>query len=413
MPQNRRKPFAIAAVLIAVLIAATAAYFALCKDASKPPIIATGGAYSLVVIDGKLYAAGDNEYGQLGLRGGSETNRRSLFTPVPLSEDKEIIALAAGEAHSLALTSEGKVWATGANGNGQLGLGASYPETFMLVRSLKDKKIVALAASKANSLALTSEGRVYATGANGNGELGFGDGKARVVFTPVSSLRDKKIARIAAGVYCSFAIGENGDVYATGYNFSAQLGLGDDYSNRNVFTLVKSLEGKKIVAVAAGENHSLALGADGKVYAAGWNGNGQLGFGDDERDVFTEVASLSDKNVTQVAAGYRHSLALDSDGKVYATGDNGRGQLGLGYGGENDFGEAMRRKVFTLVSSLEGKKIVAVAAGKTQSVFGGSHSLALTSDGKLYATGANEFGQLGVGDQDDRNVFTLVALPDR
>ncbi|MDR2153290.1 MAG: hypothetical protein LBO72_10775 [Helicobacteraceae bacterium] len=418
MSQNRRKPIAIAAVLIAVLIAATA-YFALCKgksagaspiasetiavaNESKYPIVAAGGYHSLAIdANGAVYATGDNLNGKLGL---GDNAGRNAFALVASPTSKKIAAVAAGAEHSLALTSEGRVYATGANNNGQIGLGDELQrETFALVAPFADTKIAAVAAGFDHSFAIDENGKLYAAGWNYSGELGLGDNAARNAFAPVKSLEGKKITRVAAagGVYAlalSLALTSDGDVYATGYNANGQLGLGDN-ANRNVFTLAKSLEGKKIVAVAAGKEHSLALDASGKVYAAGSNDNGRLGLeGDGNRNAFAPVSSLSGAKIVAIAAGEAHSLALTSDGKVYAAGWNNEGQLGLG--DEND------RGVFTLVSSLEGKKIARIAAG-------GWNSFAVDESGKIYATGMNESGQLGLGDDKYRNVFALVTLSER
>jgi alpha-tubulin suppressor-like RCC1 family protein len=156
---------------------------------------------------------------------------------------------------------------------------------------------------------------------------------------------------------------------------------------------------KNVTQIAAGNYHSLALDADGRLYAAGRNYFGQLGLGDaDDRWKFAEIASLNGKKIVAIAAGDSHSLALDADGKVYGTGDNDFGQLGLG--------EMRDRNVWTLAPPFSEKKIAWIAAGVR-------HSLALDESGKVYAAGNNYEGQLGLSVADDRRVFTLVPLPNR
>jgi alpha-tubulin suppressor-like RCC1 family protein len=190
MPSNqtpRNKLIAIVAVLVALILAAIA-YFApnaQTPNANKYPIIAMGFAHSFVIdSDGKVYATGRNNYGQLGL--GDNTDR-NVFTPVVSLEGKKIVALAAGGDHSLALDESGK-------------------------------KIVALAEGGDHSLALDIDGKLYATGSNRYGQFGFGDKTDRNVFTVVSELSDKKIVAIAAGSYHSLAVDENGKLYAAGNN---------------------------------------------------------------------------------------------------------------------------------------------------------------------------------------------------
>jgi alpha-tubulin suppressor-like RCC1 family protein len=173
-----------------------------------------------------------------------------------------------------------------------------------------------------------------------------------------------------------------------------ELGLGDN-NNRNAFTEVLFLRGKNIIAIVAGYDHSFALSNDGKVYASGFNNNGQLGLGDtNNRNIFTEVSSLNGKNIVAIIAGRYHSFALSSDGRVYAAGLNDSGQLGLG---DNN-----NRNTFIEVSSL--KDIYAVSAGY-------SHSIVLSNDGKVYGTGNNAEGQLGLGDYSKRNIFTEISAP--
>jgi alpha-tubulin suppressor-like RCC1 family protein len=389
-----RAPIAIISILIAALIAVTGC-------SAKLPIIATDAKHSLTLdADGKLYATGQNDKGQLGLVG---IKYRHTFALIESLENKNIVAVAVGAQHSLALSADGKVYATGRNDSGQLGLGESglgdkfNRNTFTPAQSLEGKKIVAIAAGQFCSLALDELGKIYGTGRN-LGQLGLGHYGALDTFTPARSLENKKIVAIAADNEHSLALDDEGKTYATGWNRDGQLGLGDT-KNRNTFTLVESLGGRKIVAITGGFAHSLALDSDGKVYAAGWNKYGQLGLSDEtSRSAFTLVSSLADKKIVAIAASYQHSLAIDNNGAVYATGWNDFGQLGLG--------DKFNRNTFTRVSSLEGKKIVAIAAGAI-------HFFVVDSEGNIYATGDNEYDQLGLGGSSDEKTFKPVVLPDQ
>jgi alpha-tubulin suppressor-like RCC1 family protein len=231
------------------------------------------------------------------------------------------------------------------------------------------------------------------------GQLGLGGNEVET-FTLVSSLEGKKIAAVAAGGSHSLAIDAEGKVYATGWNEEGQLGLGDN--EVETFTLVSSLEGKKIAAVAAGEMHSLALDTDGKLYATGWNDTGRLGLGDRKnRKAFTLVSSLEGKKIVAIAAGGGFSLAIDENGKIYAA--------GYDRGIKPKIDDKERRQGFA-VWSFEGKKIVAVASSYPYLL---PRFLAIDENGKVYAAGWNDAGLLGLGDNADRAVFTLVPLPNR
>lgn len=135
----------------------------------------------------------------------------------------------------------------------------------------------------------------------------------------------------------------------------------------------------RVVAIAAGGSHSLAIDADGAVWGWGANGSGQLG-NNTTADSATPVKVAGLSHVTAVAAGERHSLALTEDGSVWTWGENSSSQLGDG--------TTVNRSAPVRVEFLS--KIVAIAAGKL-------HSMALASDGTVWGWGGNYSGQLGDG----------------
>ena len=141
--------------------------------------IAGGGVHSLALkSDGTVWAWGRNDWGQLG--DGSMTNR---LTPVPVSGLTGVVAIAGGGVHSLALKSDGTVWAWGGNSSGQLGDGSMTNRlTPVPVSGLTG--MVAIAGGELHSLALSSDGTVWTWGYNVYGELG--DGSTTIVrATPI------------------------------------------------------------------------------------------------------------------------------------------------------------------------------------------------------------------------------------
>jgi alpha-tubulin suppressor-like RCC1 family protein len=138
----------------------------------------------------------------------------------------------------------------------------------------------------------------------------------------------------------------------------------------------------------------MVLTSDGEVRTWGGGEDGRLGHGNtDDQNVPKRVEGLT--NVTGIAAGTGHSLALVEGGAVYAWGSNYSGQLGLG-----DHGVGTNRNVPTAVPGVNG--VVTVAAGNY-------HSLALGMDGTVMACGINNNCQLGLGDTDNRDTFTVLA----
>jgi len=208
---------------------------------------------------GLVVAWGDNTY--------SQTN-----VPAGLSN---VVAVAAGEYHSLALKQDGTVVAWGWNSSGQCNIPAGL------------SNVVAVEGGGRHSLALKQDGTVVAWGWNNWGQCNVPAGLSNVV-------------AVAAGEYHSLALKQDGTVVAWGWNESGECNVPAGLSN--------------VVAVAVGEYHSLALKQDGTVVA----------WGDDTFSQCNVPAGLS--NVVAVAAGYEHSLALKQDGTVVAWGDNSWGQ---------------------------------------------------------------------------------------
>lgn len=236
-----------------------------------------GYAHSLTAdADGNVWAWGYNELGQLG--DGTLENRP---TPVRVQNLSDIRAVAAGAYHSLALHRDGTVWAWGANWNGQLGLGPDqegrHQRTPVQVPGLTD--VVALDAGDFHSLALRQDGTVWAWGANWDGQLGNGTSQPGFSPTQVPGLTD--IVALASSPYHVLALRRDGTVWAWGLNLDGQLG--DDPHMFRRFT-AKPVPGltEAVAIAAAGIGHSLAVRRDGTVWGWGSNGFGQIGTGSPE-----------------------------------------------------------------------------------------------------------------------------------
>lgn len=341
------------------------------KFSSKIKKFCTGKRHTVVLTeDGKVYAAGSNQYGQLGT---GDNLDHSVFTEVTTLSGKTITDIAVGDEFTIALTVDGKLYATGSNDSGQLGMGnTQHCKSFTEVTSLSGKNITAIAAGQMYSIVAASDSTVHATGHNGSGQLGLGDNYQRNSFAEVTSLSGKTITSIVAGSQFSFVITTDG-LYASGANYRGQLGLGNTNNNYKSFTEVTFFEGKTIVDAAAAPYHSAVVTSDGSLYVTGWNPYNQLGFPSSTEiySSFTEVTYLAEKNVTSVIAGDYSTAALTSDGQAYFTGYNSKSELGA---------SNLSSQVFTQISGLNGKNIVAMDIGYGRSVAG-------ASDGSFYAVG--------------------------
>lgn len=258
----------------------------------------------------------------------------------------------------------------------------------------------AVAASNDHSLVLNNQGQVFSFGENTHGQLGLGDFNRRNSPTLITFPGNAHINFIAARGGQSFAIDREGRLYAWGENTHGQLGLGD-INNRILPELVPLPPRTYITHVTSSGNHSLALDSEGRLYAWGENQWGQLGLGDfNSRIIPTLVPIKSNAPIFQIVSGGGHNLALDKEGRLYAWGRNYCGELGLE--------AALRQETLntpTQVSLPANSQIVSLAAGS-------SHSLAMDNLGRLYVWGLNAKGQLGLRTDVDCKSPTLTHVSD-
>ena len=326
---------------------------ALFAGAASAADLAAGWTHSAVVKDGRVWTWGDNAYGQLGQPDAGRSLRPRLVAGVG-----NVVAVAASW-HTLALTADGQVYAWGRNTYGQLGngrFGLESKETGPVrIAGLAD--IVAISAGWDHSLALTRSGQVYAWGSRSHGQLGDGTRETGLpVAVPQKVPGLTEITAVAAGGQHSLALRKDGTLMAWGSNWNGQLGNGKlkAGSHSAVPQPVIGSDSKgllaSVVGVAAGGLHSLAVTADGQVYAWGYNGTGQIpsgtrgGFWGDKgpRDVpVPTLACAADGSkgkpvlYVAVAAGYEATYALTATGGVRTSGWNLYGEQGSGSSGGN------------------------------------------------------------------------------
>ncbi|MFY4717281.1 DUF7507 domain-containing protein [Streptomyces sp. LaBMicrA B280] len=291
--------------------------------------VAGGADFSLALTsDGHVLAWGKNNDGQLG---DGTTTDRTTPVAVDLPAGTTVTAISAGIAHGLALTSDGHVLAWGNNDFGQLGDGSTTERlTPEAVHLPAGTTVTAISAGAYHSLAVTSDGHVLAWGYNLFGQLGDGTTTNRSTPVEVDLPAGTTVTSVAGGGYHSLALTSDGRVLAWGYNLFGQLGDGTT-ANRSTPVEVDLPVGTTVTAIAARELNSLAVTSDGRALAWGFNGSGQLGDGTTtSRSTPVEVHLPAGTTVTSVAAGDIFSLALTSDGRVLAWGNNNFGQLGDG-----------------------------------------------------------------------------------
>ncbi len=322
--------------------------------------IAAGTAYGLALTSaGTVLAWGDNSAGQLG--DGTTTDSSTPVT-VDLPAGTTITAVAAGDRHSLALTSTGTMLAWGENFIGQLGDGTTTRRSTPVAVDLPaGTTVTAVAAGDRHSLALTSADTVLAWGDNSAGQLG--DGTTTDSSTPVTVglPAGTTITTVAAGAYHSLAVTSADTMLAWGYNIFGQLGDGTT-TDRDTPVAVDLPAGTTITTVSGGARHTLAVTSADTMLAWGHNNFGQLGDGTTtDRSTPVAVNLPTGTTITTASAGAFHSLAVTSTGTMLAWGYNALGQVGDGT-------TATRRRTPVAVDLPTGTTITAAAAGNRHSL---------------------------------------------
>ncbi|KAM3837752.1 LOW QUALITY PROTEIN: putative E3 ubiquitin-protein ligase HERC4 [Vipera latastei] len=282
-----------------------------------------------VLDDGTVYTCGCNDFEQLGLE-----KSRKRPEQVGALDAQNIVTVSCGEAHTLALNDKGQVYDWGFAVDGQLGLPGTeeYTRVPRNIKSLSDIQIVQVACGYFHFLALSKGSEDFSWGQNKYGQLGLGyEYKKQASPQVIKSLLGIPFAQIAAGGAHSFVFTLSGAVFEWGRNKFGQLGLNDE-NDRYVPNLLKSLRSQKIVYISCGEDHTAALTKEGGVFTFGAGGYGQLGHNSTAHEINPrKVFELMGNIVTQIACGRQHTPAfVPMTGRIYSFGLGGNGQIGMG-----------------------------------------------------------------------------------
>lgn len=341
---------------------------------------------------GVAYCWGTNSKGHLGTGEAGP----AIDVPTRVAGDLSFVSVAAGDNHTCGLTSDGAAycwgWDTrGQRGDGQAGERDTVATPAPVVGGLAFE---ALTAGRTFTCGLTADGVGYCWGDNGSGQLGIGtsgDG----VGEPLPIQTNLRFELLDAGSRHACGLTSNGQAYCWGRNANGQLGVGSEGDPET--TPVAVAGDLRFASLSAGGAFTCGVAEDGSAHCWGNNGNGALGDGNAPTDSAAPVAIEGDLSFRTLAAGSSHVCGVTTSGAAYCWGFNGSGQLGDGEAGTH-------RDVPTAVVgglSFEG------AAG------GEGSTCARTEEGEAYCWGANDFGQLGDGNEgtpSDRPV--RVADPD-
>ena len=322
--------------------------------------------------DGTLWAWGDNNVGQLGY-GANFLEPEPIVVP----DFKDVKTVAASQKYTLALKKDGTVWAWGDNSYGQLGVGTKVESLIPLKIEGLDN-IISISAGNTHALALKSDGTLWAWGSNGAGELGDGTYENRL--SPVQVTGIDNVMSACAGDGFTIALKSNRTLWVWGNSGYTRKNDPTDI-NRSIPRNVKEVN--NIKSISAGKDFAIAIKNDESIWGLGSNTYGQMdGIGaEDDEGVKIPKAIVGLRGIRQIAAGSNFSLALKSDGQVFAWGSNDYAQLGL-----------ESRKV------SKGKYIVRGLTGVSIISAGGNHCYVIKKDGSVWAWGDNSYGQIGAVD---------------
>lgn len=386
-------------------------------DAAKVGVVAlaVGGMHTAVLTkDNKIFTWGVNDQGALGrdtawdggLRdmdddnsdsdsdsdtGASLNPKESTPTEIELSgvpEGTVWTRIAASDSATFALTDDGLIYGCGTfrSNEGIFGFFQStlIQRTFTLIPDLKN--ITQIVTGENHVLALDNKGCVYAWGSGQQNQLGrrVTEREPTRSLTPRTFGLPKQIVAVGSGSYHAFAIHKNGTVYSWGLNSFGETGNTRNFdaegeSDAHQPVVITSLDAfGKVIQIAGGSHHTLALTEKGEVLVWGRLDGYQLGLelskipkenvimdAHDQPRILKVPMQVPNINGAFVAAGSDHSIAIAKDGKAYSWGFSTSYQTGLGTDEETE--------VATLIdnTAVRGKQLVWAGAGGQFSVVAG------------------------------------------
>ncbi len=356
--------------------------------------VSAGATHTCGITTSQLaYCWGDNGSGELGT--GTTIARSSK--PVPVAGNLKFVQISAGAGFTCGITTNTFAYCWGSNSNGQLGVPFnSGPWNKPVAVDGARRKFQQVRAGFNHTCARTPSGVGFCWGKNQFGQLGANSTVATST-TPLRVAGGLVFDRIVAGGHYSCGITTVHLAYCWGNNDDGALGDGTTTDRRMPVAVHGGLHFRTIVAGGGGfedeQNespepaHTCGVTTDSKGYCWGWGGLGELGAGTIPSPQRTPVAVAGDRNWTQVIAGWLHTCGVTASNVAFCWGFNSEGQ--------NGNGTTSPSNTPTRVSG--NLLFAAVTTGTADSQMSGIHSCGLTTAGRVYCWGLNEFGELGDG----------------
>jgi len=290
--------------------------------------VAPGYMHTMVITaSGKMFGFGNNEKGQLGTVRSGGTPVKENPNPTQVASNLLWANVSSGADHTLAISREGKVFAFGSNEYGQLGLGDNSSANMyspVQIPYFTQTRAIKVLAGYNHSFVWTDDGVIHGFGRNDQSQLAM-QSMVPQIKTPQKVNWGFPIAMLATGNTHSFAIDTKNQLWGVGY-------ITKDFDYGQVPTLIHTFS-ESVVSLVSGVFHCLVLTASNKLYAMGQNGYKQVGLnvqGSVKNLAQITSLPLNGSRILSVAAGYHHSVVLTENNKLITWGAQSHGQLGLG-----------------------------------------------------------------------------------
>ena len=331
------------------------------------------GQYHTITLsdDGTAYSFGRNEDGELGL---GHNEQVSLPTPIPNLPKIKLVSC--GAFFTVCVDDDGFIWSFGKNDSGQLGTGNTT--NFNVPQKLLDiPPVVSVSCGSYHTLVITNDSDLWSCGRNSEGQLCLGDMEDR---SKPQKTSFSNISKISGGYQHSLFQNNKGEIFSCGHNEWGACGLGRFNDPQSTPSLLPNTP-PNIVEFFSGTQQSLFLDSEGNVYFVGENG--QLGFDNDtDQNKLKKIPNIPPIKIISCVLG--SCYLIDFEGNLWSFGYNDDGQLG--------HGDTTSSKIFPkIVNTL--KDIQQISYGSS-----GVHFFAKNSQNQIFATGNNDWGQLGTGD---------------
>ena len=305
----------------------------------------------------------------------------SFYFYLPIMSHRSRSTIICARQHTLSLSENGNVFSFGNSTCGCLGYEIQNPKLNGLPKSIPSLENIKSIAAGEHCVCLDYCGNVYTFGDNEFGQLGIGLDKNTLPFTYIpQKVNLPPCTHISCGEYFTMCLLEDGSVYSFGYNFYGQLGIGNNEESYNSPQLIPSL--KDVEFIECGGNHIFCKTLNNEIFCWGFNGNGQLGLGNKD-NVYSpnRFSDLQKEEIVDIKCGYTFTLLLTYKQEVFSCGHHSCTLSGI--------------------DSLTFNKISDMS-DITRIECGYFHSMCIDGNSNLFVFGLNRYGQLGLGDTENR-----------